>query len=200
MSKCPEGCTCGRHVSYIRTAEHRAASSARRRGTILRSIVERFWAKVSKAGPDECWLWTGAVDVNGYGKLYIGRNATGTLRFVKAHRYSWELAHERAIPDGLYTLHSCDTPRCVNPAHLRVGTNTDNIADRADRKRGKEHRQRGESNDNAKLTEAQVRQIITELQRLPRRSQASIAEQFGVKQPQVSRIMLRQSWAHLWNE
>jgi predicted XRE-type DNA-binding protein len=200
MSRCLEGCTCGRHVSYTRTTEHRAASSTRRRGTILRPIVERFWAKVSKAGPDECWLWTGAVEVAGYGKLYIGRNATGTARFVKAHRYSWELAHERAIPDGLYTLHSCDTPRCVNPAHLRVGTNADNIADRADRKRGKEHRQQGESNDNAKLTEAQVREIITELQRLPRRSQVSIAEQFGVKQPQVSRIMLRQSWAHLWDE
>jgi predicted XRE-type DNA-binding protein len=81
-----------------------------------------------------------------------------------------------------------------------VGTTADNVGDKAERKRGKEHRQRGESNDNAKLTEAQVRQIIAELRKLPRRSQASIAEQFGIKQPQVSRIMRRENWGHLWNE
>ncbi len=120
--------------------------------------------------------------------------------FVKAHRLSWEIANGRPVPLGLNVLHSCDNPPCVNPAHLRVGSRADNAQDRADRTRGKEHRQRGEGNDNAKLTEAQVRAILVELQRLPRRSQASIAADFGIKQAQVSRIMLRQSWAHLWDE
>lgn len=95
-------------------------------------------------------------------------------------------------------LHHCDNPPCVNPSHLYVGTHANNAADRAERHRGKEHRQRGEANDNAKLTEADVRAIIVELQRIPRRSQIAIAEQFGIKQPQVSRIMRRENWAHLW--
>lgn len=164
----------------------------------LEAIEERFWAKVQKAGPDDCWLWGGACERSGYGKVFKGRDANGTSQFVKAHRLSWELAHGEPVPDGRYVLHGCDNPPCVNPAHLRVGTGAENTADRAERRRGKEHRQHGEANDNAKLTEDDVRAIIAELQRLPRRSQASIAEQFGIKQPQVSRIMRRVNWAHLW--
>ena len=152
------------------------------------------------AGPEECWVWTGARNVTGYGKLYAGQNANGSSIFFLAHRVSWEIAHGKSIPDGLSVLHSCDTPPCVNPAHLRVGTLRDNNGDRGKRQRGKEHRQRGQANDNAKLTEEQVRRIVLELQRLPRRSQAAIARDFGIKQPQVSRIMRRVSWAHLWDE
>jgi predicted XRE-type DNA-binding protein len=198
MPKCSPGCTCGRHTSYIRTDEHRATAAARARGITRRPLVERFWPKVAQSGPDDCWPWTGAAEVSGYGKVFTGRNADGTSQFVKAHRLSWELANGRPIPDGLYVLHACDNPPCVNPAHLRVGTLAENVADRVERNRSR--RSQGEANENAKLTESQVRQIIAELQRLPRRSQASIAAQFGVKQPQVSRIMRRENWGHLWDE
>ena len=160
---------------------------------------DRFWAKVIRAD-GQCWLWTGAKERNGYGKVVVGRTATGSPRTAKAHRVSWELSNGVPIPDATDVLHSCDVRLCVNPAHLRLGNDANNAADRAARHRGKEHRQRGESNDNAKLTEAMVRQIIAELQRLPRRSQAAIAADFGVKQPQISRIMLRQNWAHIWDE
>lgn len=200
MTKCTLGCTCGRHVSYARTPEHRAAVGARSRGVVLRPLAERFWDKVDKRGDDQCWAWTGATEKAGYGKLYAGRNERGSSMFHKAHRVSWELANGRSVPEGQSVLHSCDNPPCVNPRHLRVGTQQDNASDRTKRQRGKEHRQRGESNDNAKLTEAMVRQIIVELQRLPRRSQTSIAAQFGIKQPQVSRIMRRENWGHLWTE
>jgi hypothetical protein len=122
------------------------------------------------------------------------------MQTAKAHRISWEIAHGEPVPAGRAVLHHCDVRNCVNPSHLYIGGHAENARDRADRRRGKEYRQRGEANDNAKLTEAQVRQIIMELQRLPRRSQLSIAEQFGIKQPQVSRIMRRVSWAHLWDE
>lgn len=197
MTRCLSGCTCGRHTSYTRTAEHRAAVGARCKGIPRRSVSDRFWEKVKKDAPDACWIWDGALYKQGYGKLYVGRNERGSSIFHRAHRISWELAHGQSVPHGLSVLHSCDNPPCVNPAHLRVGTDAENAADRVDRKRNRE--QRGEANSNAKITENQARQIIVELQRLPRRSQASIAAQFGIKQPQVSRIMRRESWGYLWD-
>jgi len=161
---------------------------------------ERFWDKVGNLGSDVCWPWRGAVDAYGYGFLYAGPCYHTGARWVKAHRLSWEMHNDRELEPGEYVLHHCDNPPCVNPAHLYVGTKKDNAQDRTDRKRGKENRQRGENNDNAKLSEKQVRDIITELKKLPRRSQTDIAAQFGIGQAHVSRIMLRQTWAHLWDE
>ena len=160
----------------------------------------RFWDKVSKGAPDECWEWVGARDPNGYGFLYGGK-LYGNKRWVKAHRLSWEI-HNTPAPEGKHVLHTCDNPPCVNPAHLYVGSQKENNHDRAVRKRGRENRpeNHGELHANAKLTEADVRAIIVELQRRPRRSQSSIAEQFGIKQPQVSRIIRHEAWPHLWND
>lgn len=166
----------------------------------MASIEERFWQKVRKGGDNDCWVWGGAMYVQGYGKLYAGRNERGSAYFYRAHRLSWSIANGCPVPEGQDVLHSCDNRVCVNPRHLRVGSDAENAGDRATRERGKEHRQRGEMNDNAKLTEDQVRQIIAELRRLPRRSQAEIGRRFGIKQPQVSRIMRRVNWAHLWEE
>lgn len=152
----------------------------------------RFWDKVDRAHEHGCWNWTGFCEPHGYGVIAVDR-----YKRVKAHRVSWEI-HNGAIPDGLCVLHECDNRRCVNPRHLYLGTRADNNRDRGLRRRGKEHRQNGAANDNAKLTEADVRAIDALLK--TDRTQAEIAALFGVKQPQVSRIKLRQSWAHLWSE
>lgn len=157
---------------------------------------ERFWDKVDKLKPNACWEWQGARYPNGYGFLYAGILYEGGGLWVMAHRLSFELHHGQ-VPDGLFVLHTCDNPPCVNPAHLYTGTKADNAHDRAVRRRGKEHRQNGEDNDNAKLTDADVLKIIA-LLNAGKLSQAAIGEKFGVKQPLISRIKSRTVWRHLW--
>jgi hypothetical protein len=83
-------------------------------------LEERFWMKVNRSG--SCWLWTAGTTVFGYGQFFIDGRLEG------AHRVSWRL-HFGNIPDDLCVLHRCDVPACVNPAHLFLGTKSDNARD-----------------------------------------------------------------------
>jgi len=87
--------------------------------------VKAFWGKVDKRGPDECWNWLGGKDRKGYGQFGV-RGFT-----AKAHRVSWELLRSD-IPKGLMVLHKCNNPSCVNPNHLHLGNNSDNMIDRTE--------------------------------------------------------------------
>lgn len=94
---------------------------------------ERFWPKVLKT--ETCWLWQGAlVNESGYG-CFRGPNG----RNVLAHRFAWELTNG-PIPDGMFACHRCDVRQCVNPAHLFLGTQQDNIDDMMRKGRGNQGR------------------------------------------------------------
>lgn len=106
---------------------------------------ERFWPKVQKS--DGCWLWTGSTSSRGYGNFVVGGNIN-----CLAHRLSWAIANQQEAPMDKVMRHKCDTPLCVNPAHLELGTQKENIADA--KRRG--HYIFGEHNGKAKLTDFEV--------------------------------------------
>jgi hypothetical protein len=93
---------------------------------ILKPLDERFWSKVRKT--DGCWLWVGAHDDNGYGRLGKPYGADGPS-YVPAHRLSWIL-NRGPIPPGAHILHRCDVRECVRPEHLFLGTQAINMADK----------------------------------------------------------------------
>jgi hypothetical protein len=120
----------------------------------VKPLSQRFWTKVDREGPvpahvpelDRCWQWTGSVSGRyGHGEIGAGRRGEGNL---KAHRVSWEI-HHGPIPIGLQVLHRCDNGLCVNPGHLRLGTQGDNMREMSAKGRqrnqnsGKTHCKRG---------------------------------------------------------
>ena len=129
-----------------------------------------------------CWLWTASKDTGGYGLFYANN------RYYKAHRFSYEL-YKGPIPKGLHILHACDTPACVNPAHLRAGTVKENMADRDARKR---RDVRGEKIGTSKLTREQVVEIKQSTLGLK-----ALSEKYGVEAQSIWRIRTGKAWAHV---
>ena len=89
----------------------------------MKTTENRFWNKVRKGKPNECWSWLGARQVRGYGNFYSDGKRIG------AHRYSWQLHNNSIIPKGHVIMHTCDNPNCVNPRHLALGTQQNNMID-----------------------------------------------------------------------
>ena len=143
-----------------------------------------FWAKVEKRGPDDCWLWTAGHNDKGYGSFGFRGRVQG------AHRVSYILANGPIEPSSLCVMHSCDTPLCVNPAHLSLGTRADNTRDMDRKGRRKPGGVKGERHHNIKLSEAQVAAIraayVPGVVRLK-----DLADQYGVSLSHTCEIVNR---------
>lgn len=173
--------------------------------------ILKFWIKVDKNGPmpnpnnypeikTNCWNWIGGKFRGGYGRVHVSR------RTNLAHRVAWELVFGE-IPKDLLCLHKCDNPSCVNPNHLFLGTQQDNINDM--KKKGRdpigirhgaslhpEKMKRGEAHHNSKLTSenvVEIRKIMSQ----NHKSTLECASKFRVHRKTIQRIVRREIWRHV---
>lgn len=154
-----------------------------------RNTPEKFWSLVDQKGPKDCWLWTGKLNHDGYAQFFW----KGRLQMVA--RIAFELHYEKKLPTrkrkdgsrGLLVRHSCDNPQCVNPAHLILGTQIDNMRDRTIRGRVP----RFNNHPHAKLTFAAVRNI-----RKSSKPQKVLARIYGV----VPNVIWKIKHNYVWKE
>lgn len=147
----------------------------------VRAFVRRV--RKDKSG---CWLWTGRCYPGGYGEF-----KGGTHRY--AHRFSYEL-HKGPIPKGMHVCHTCDVRRCVNPAHLFLGTHAENMADMVAKGRQSRKGMSGAKNPRAAVTRHAVAAIRSEYA-MGQLSQKALAEKYGLSRTQVGRIVRGEHWA-----
>jgi hypothetical protein len=156
------------------------------RQNLRMSLQERFDAKVVPEPNSGCWIWTGATKELGYGVIGLGRRGDGT---DKAHRVSYRL-HCGEIPDGMAVCHRCDTPACVNPDHLFLGTLADNMQDCVAKGRNFIPDNRGERAAWSKLTSDAVAHIRKRVMTGP-----EYGRLYGVSRSSVYQIWRGKNWA-----
>lgn len=150
----------------------------------MANVETRFWSWVDQSHLDGCWPWMGSRSPKGYGQfMWPDRKPR------RAPRVMWWLVFG-AIPDGMFVLHRCDNPCCVNPTHLFLGTMKDNTRDMV--LKGRARGARGEKHRNAHLTADDVREI-----RSATGPHREMAERFNISEPHVSNIRARKKWKHL---
>ncbi len=144
---------------------------------------QRLWRQVDKNQNHECWNWTGLCSLKGYGRIGINK------KIIRTHRFSWEI-HFGKIPKDLYVLHTCDNRKCVNPKHLFLGTQQDNMNDKINKNR----QSKGEDRPSAKLTKDQVKEIRNLKDKF---SQREIAKIFNVTHGTIGYIYRNKTWKHV---
>lgn len=154
----------------------------------MKDFFERHSHRIEPEMNSGCWLWSGADHSNGYGLVqWRGRSDC-------AHRAAYEAANGEGTTAAVVVRHKCDTPACVNPAHLLIGTHADNMRDK--RERGRQAR--GEGNGNAKLTISDIIAIRARCRPGDKRNGVRpIARELRIDAATVRDIVLRRIWKHV---
>ncbi|RUR38499.1 HNH endonuclease [Vreelandella populi] len=147
--------------------------------------VERFHEKYIVDEESGCWLWQAAKRSTGYGAMKVGGLKES------AHRISYTV-FKGPIPEGLWVLHKCDNPQCVNPNHLFAGTPLANSQDMHAKGRQRYVGQKGKDNPRSVLTENQVKEVIKLIAK--GMTNRAIANRFGVSHGAISLIRLGKCW------
>jgi hypothetical protein len=150
-------------------------------------LEQKLLTKAVQKG--KCLIWIGQKDPKGYGRLRLN----GKLQ--RAHRLMYEL-HNGPIEHGHVVLHSCDNPSCINPKHLSVGTQLENVHDML--AKGRANKMRGERHAKSKLTAEQVREIRRRY--IPGKyghGAHALAKEYGVSKPTIQAILNGESWTHI---
>jgi hypothetical protein len=150
--------------------------------------IARFWEKVDRRGPDECWVWKASMGNDGYGRFRVNSPYRSVLR---PHKFSFLISH--GSTNGLFVCHTCDNPPCVNPKHLWLGTPLQNTVDAKVKGRLRHPGSPGETNPMSKLTQVDVDVIRSLLAQGV--NNTKIAERFNVTHSMVSLIKLGKAWA-----
>ena len=152
-------------------------------------VIDRFWSKVEYPGNDQdCWEWQAGKDKNGYGAFaeHMGYSPIG------AHRLSWEY-YNGNIPNNMLICHTCDNPPCVNPDHLFLATNIENMLDMKQKGRAA----RGSNNGNSKLTEIEVLDILTGIHNTTYTSIKDIQLKFKISKHTIYQLLDGKIWQHI---
>ena len=149
---------------------------------------KRFWSKAQITDLLKCWIWTGTKTLDGYGSIKI------CYKTKHAHRVVWELCYG-PIPKGQSVLHHCDKPACVQPNHLFLGTQQDNIADMDNKNRRGSIK--GIKNGRSKLTEKNVLDIRSLAKQGILYKDIIETLSIDISLPQIGSIVKRRSWKHI---
>ena len=152
------------------------------RSSSKQEVIKMFWSRAGVGISSTCWPWKAGRAAR-YG-VFGSRFFKSTL----AHRVAYELRYAVKVPKNLEVCHSCDNPRCVNPLHLFLGTQKDNMRDAMNKGR----LAIGQRHSRAKLTEAMVREI-----RSSKLTQVGLAKQYGVRPSTIWAIIQNKTWRHL---
>jgi hypothetical protein len=158
-----------------------------------RAAPDRFMERIAPEPNTGCWLWLGAYFDDGYGAFSPG----GAGVTVRAHRWAYQHFNGE-IPTGALVCHRCDTPACVNPAHLWAGTAADNNADRDAKGRGRAPGTGGFLVTRARLTPDAVRTLRAEYATgVPFGWAACKARELGVRPSAISKVLRGSRWGHV---
>lgn len=153
-------------------------------------LIEKFWnnSRINTADPNVCWEWNNKRRPAGYGMFYFRG------KWFSAHRISFQIV-KGDIPDGLFVCHSCDNKSCINPAHLFLGTNRDNILDAVKKGIHGKNLHRGTRHYRSLVQETDI--ILIRRLAAKRFSHGQIADLFDMTRRNVTKIVNRANWKHI---